>query len=149
MFETIVEESRVSPTMVAVFLTETLRALKRDGFPIEKVSELHMREVFKRVGDGKLAKEAVGDVVGWLSRHEGKGVDDAVGDLGLKFLSEDELSKIVDDVMKSNRRLIEEQGANAFGLLMSLVMKDVRGKANAAVVSELIKKKMGAKERRV
>ncbi|HEY4674463.1 MAG TPA: Glu-tRNA(Gln) amidotransferase subunit GatE [Candidatus Bathyarchaeia archaeon] len=145
MFEAIVKKSGVSPTTVAAFLTETLRALKRDGFPVEKVSEVQMQEIFRRVGDGQLAKEAIGDVVGWVSQHEGRGIDDAVSELGLKVLSEEELGKIVERVMESKRSLVEEQGMKAFGVLMSMVMKEVRGKANAAVVSELIKKKMGAK----
>jgi len=142
LFEVIVKESGVSPTTVAAFLTETLRALKRDGVQVEKVSEKQVREVFKLVGSGELAKEAIPDVIGWLSRHEGKNIQEAISSLSLKVLSKEEVKKIVDRVVEDNRKLIEERGAEAFGPLMSMVMKEVRGRANVALVSELIKKRL-------
>ena len=72
LFEVIVRESGVSATLVAAFLTETLKALKRDGVQVEQVSEEQLREVFRLVGAGELAKEAVAEVFTWLSKHEGK-----------------------------------------------------------------------------
>ena len=35
LFETIATEGGVSPTMVAVFLTETMKALRREGVDVE------------------------------------------------------------------------------------------------------------------
>ncbi|MCK4482580.1 Glu-tRNA(Gln) amidotransferase subunit GatE, partial [Candidatus Bathyarchaeota archaeon] len=37
LFESIVKETKVSPTTVAAFLTETLKALKRDGVQVDKI----------------------------------------------------------------------------------------------------------------
>lgn len=59
------------------------------------------------------------------------------------MLSDSELEKIVDKLIATSKSLIEERGANASGPLIGLVMKEVRGKANAASVSELVKKKLG------
>jgi glutamyl-tRNA(Gln) amidotransferase subunit E len=142
LFETIVKESEVSPTTVAAFLTETLKALKRDGIHVEKVSENKIKEIFRSVGSGDLTKEAISDVFTWLSKHEDRNVREAINSLGLRMLSEEELEKIVDTIIESNKKLIEERGANAFGTLMGIVMKEVRGKANATLVSKLIKKKL-------
>jgi glutamyl-tRNA(Gln) amidotransferase subunit E len=58
------------------------------------------------------------------------------------------LYKIVDSTIGHNRRLIEERGANAFGSPMGMVMKEVRGKANAALVSELVKEKLQQAEKK-
>ncbi|PIU59513.1 Glu-tRNA(Gln) amidotransferase GatDE subunit E, partial [Candidatus Bathyarchaeota archaeon CG07_land_8_20_14_0_80_47_9] len=142
LFETVVKESGVSPTTVAAFMTETLKALKRDGIQIEKVSDNQMREIFKCLGKGELTKEAIPDVAVWLSKHEGKSLQEAVDNLGLKLLSREELEKMVDGVIKNNKDLIEESGAKAFGPLMGIVMKEARGKANTNIVNELIKKKL-------
>ena len=142
LFETIVKESNVSPTTVAAFMTETAKALKRDGIRVEKISDDQMREVFRAVGSGRLTKEAVPEVVSWLSQHENSTVDNAINKIGLAMLSNGELEKIVDSIIESNRSLIEERGANAFGPLIGMVMKEVRGKANAASVSELVKKRL-------
>jgi len=142
LFETIVKESGVSPTTVAVFLTETLKALKRDGIQVEKVSENQIREIFKSVRSGKTTKEAAPDIVSWLSKHEDKDVQEAINSLGLKILSKQELEKIIDCVIKANRELFEERKANALGSLMGIIMKQVRGRANVTLVKELLRKKL-------
>jgi len=142
LFEVIALESGVSATTVAVFLTETLKALKRDGVQVEQVSEGQLREVFSLIGRGELAKEAVADVVTWLSKHDGKSVQDAVAGLGLKMFSEAELSVLVDRAVVANRQAVDKLGKNAFGMLMGLVMKEVRGKADPELVSKLLKERL-------
>jgi glutamyl-tRNA(Gln) amidotransferase subunit E len=58
------------------------------------------------------------------------------------MLSKEELERIIDSAIEKNRRLIDERRANAFGPLIGIVMKEVRGKANAALVSELVREKL-------
>ncbi len=143
LFEVVVKESGVSSTTVAAFLTETLKSLKRDGVQIENVSENKMREMFRSISSGKLTKEALPEVFSWLSKHEDKSIQEAISELGLRIISKEELEKIVDAIIEANKDLVKERGAKAFGILMGMVMKEVRGKANTALVSELLKKKLG------
>jgi glutamyl-tRNA(Gln) amidotransferase subunit E len=145
LFETMAKESKVTPTTIAVFLTETMKALKRDGIPVEKVSEAKIREVFKALGAGEITKEALPDIVAWLSKNEDKTVKEAVESLGLKTLTKEELGEIIDGIIAKNKDLIEKSGAKAFGTVMGLVMKEVRGRANAETVSELIKQRLAKK----
>jgi glutamyl-tRNA(Gln) amidotransferase subunit E len=142
LFEVIVKETHLSPITVAAFMTETMKALKRDGVQVENVSEDHMREAFRSVSSGELTKEAVPDIMAWLSTHSDKTVHEAIGSIGLKMLSEEELEEIIEAAIERNRGLIDERGATAFGPLVGIVMKEVRGKAEAALVTELLKKKM-------
>ncbi len=144
LFETIVEESEVSPTTIAVFLTETLKALKRDDIDVDNVSDKQIREIFKSVGSGELTKEALQDVVVWLSKHEGENLQKAIGALGLKTISESELDMLVVKVVKDNKKLIQERGEESFGILMGIIMKSLRGKIAAAKVSTLLKEKLKA-----
>jgi glutamyl-tRNA(Gln) amidotransferase subunit E len=142
VFEAVVEESGVSATVVAVFLTESLKSLRRDGVQVEKVSEGQMRELFRSLGAGELTKEALADVFVWLSKNEGKSVQQALEGLGLKIMSGEELEKYVDKVIGENRKLIQERGEAGFGVLMGLLMKDLRGKVDASVVSSLLREKL-------
>jgi len=142
LFETVVKESRVSSTMVAVFLTETLKALKRNGIQVERVSENQIREIFRSLSAGKTTKEAIPEIFTWLSKHEDKEVQEAINSIGLKILTREELEKIVDRAIEDNRRFVEERGAKAFSVLMGVVMKEARGKVNADTVSELLRKKL-------
>jgi len=142
LFESIVKETEVSPTTVAAFLTETLKALGRDGVEVEKVSESQIREIFNDVNSGELTKEAMPDVIVWLSSHENKGVQEAIKSLGLKTISGDELGSFVEKVIEDNRSLIEERGENSFGVLMGIIMKELRGRVDAALVSRVLRDKL-------
>ena len=142
LFEFIVKETGVTAITVAVFLTETLKALKRDGVEIEKVTDAQILEVFRGVGLEEVTKEAVADVVVWFSENEGKSFQDAVDKLGLKMFTREELTKIVDRVITENKGSVDHLGKKAFGLLMSIVMKEVRGKADPGLVSALIREQL-------
>jgi glutamyl-tRNA(Gln) amidotransferase subunit E len=142
LFEVIVKKSEVTATTVAVFLTETLKSLRRDGVAVEKVTDDQMMEIFRGVGSGEIAKEAVADVFVWLAKNEGKNLQAAVIALGLKMLSKAELAKLVDRVIAENRQLVDQTGKNAFGTFMGVVMKEVRGKADPELVSKLLRERL-------
>ncbi len=142
LFDVIVKESGVSATTVAVFLTESLKALKRDGVPVENVTDDQMKDLFYALGVGKLAKEALSDVFTVLAKNEGKTVAQATETLGLKMLTEVELAQLIDRIIAQNKAQIEKFGKGAFGLVMGAVMKKARGKANPELVSQAIKQKL-------
>ncbi len=142
LFETIAKESGVSATTVAAFLTETMKALKRDGVATEKVNDEQLRAIFQGVDSGLLAKEAAADVFTWLSQHPDKTLKEALESLGLKMLTKAEIDILIDRVIADNKKTVEEKGSKAFGLIMGLVMKEARGKADPAAVSKALKEKL-------
>lgn len=142
LFERVAKETKVSPTVIAVALTETMKALRREGIEVAKVNDKQLRELFCLVDAGETAKEAIPDITTWLSKHEGATVKEAVESLGLAMISQEELERIIDGLMRENKSLIEERKEGAFGLLMGMVMKKVRGRAKAELVSEILKRKL-------
>jgi len=144
LFEETAEETGVSPTVIAVALTETLKALKREGAETDKISDSQVKELFRLIGAGKTAKEAIPDVLGWLAQHEGASAEKAVRSLGLSMISRRELENIIEDLIKENRSLVQKMGKGAFGPMMGMTMKKVRGRVKAELVSEILKKKLEA-----
>jgi glutamyl-tRNA(Gln) amidotransferase subunit E len=142
LFESIVKKSHVAATTVAVFLTETLTALRRESIAIEKVADNQITEIFKGVGSGEIVKEAVTDVFVWLTKNKYKSIRDAVDALGLKMLSKAELTMLVDKVIAENRQLLDQLGEKAFGKLIGIVMKEARGKAHPGDVGALLKERL-------
>jgi len=142
LFEDIVKDTGVSATKVAVFLTETLKSLRRDGIEVEKVTDEQIMTIFRGVGSEELVKEAVADVFIWLSKNGGKTLQDAVDALGLKMFSKSELAQLVDRVIAENKQSVDQMGNKAFGMLMGIVMKEVRGKAEPGLVSKLLKERL-------
>jgi glutamyl-tRNA(Gln) amidotransferase subunit E len=98
--------------------------------------------MFKAVGAGELAKEAVADVFSWLAKNEGKTVADATAALGLKMYSEVDLAPIIERIVAANQAQIERLGKGAFGMLMGAAMKEVRGKANPELIGKLLRERL-------
>ncbi len=142
LFEVIVKETKVSPTVVAAVLTETIKSLKREGAHTENISDDQLRQLFHLIDTGQTVKEAVPDIITWLTKHETATAIQAVENLGLGMLSEHELEKVTDDVIKENHALVEKAGEAAFGALMGQIMRKVRGKADAETVARTLKKKL-------
>ena len=142
LFEETAKTNGVGASTVAAFLTETVKALKREGIQTENVTDDQISAIFKAVGSGELAKEAIADVFSWLSKNEGKTVQDAVAALGLKMFTEADLAPIIDRIIAANKQQIEKLGKNAFGMLMGAAMKEVRGKANPELVSKLLHERL-------
>jgi len=142
LFEVLAQESNVSPTVIAANLTETFKALKRDGVEVERLREDQIVGVFRLVGVGKTSKEAIPDVVKWLSEHEDAMPIDAVEHLGLVTISREELESAIDKLIDRNSDLVKEKGADALGFLMGLIMKEYRGRVNVETVRQILKEKL-------
>jgi glutamyl-tRNA(Gln) amidotransferase subunit E len=142
LFEETLKESGVAASTVSAFLTETLKALKREGVQVDNVADDQIKSIFKAVGLGELAKEAIADVFSWLSKNEGKSVQDAVDALGLKMFTEADLAPIIERIIAANKASVDKLGKNAFGMLMGAVMKEVRGKANPELVGKLLRERL-------
>jgi glutamyl-tRNA(Gln) amidotransferase subunit E len=142
LFEETAKTSGVVASTVAAFLTETVKALKREGIKAENVTDDQISAIFKAVGSRQLAKEALAEVFSWLSKNEDKTVQDAVVALGLKMFTEADLAPIIDRIIAANKSQIEKLGKNAQGMLMGATMKEVRGKANPELVGKLLRERL-------
>ncbi len=142
LFEDLAKISGVQASTAAAFLTETLKALKREGIQIEAVTEEQIINIFHAVGSAELAKEALPEVYSWLSKNEGKTVHDAIAALGLKMFTEADLAPIIDRIVAANKAQVDKLGKGAYGMLMGAVMKEVRGKANPELVAKLLRERL-------
>ena len=142
LFECLAQETKVSATVIAVALTETLKALKRDGVKVEAVTDEQFRQMFGLIDSGKTAKESIPEILAWLAVHEDASAKEALKSLGLGMMSRRELEDLVDDVIEKNSEFVELRGKGAFGPLMGIIMMKARGKVKAQLVNELLKKRL-------
>jgi glutamyl-tRNA(Gln) amidotransferase subunit E len=142
LFECLAGETKVSATVIAVALTETSKALRRDGVNVEAVTDGQFREMFRLIGSGKTTKESIPDILTWLASHEEATVRDALKSLGLGMISRKELEELVDDVIEKNSEFIEARGKGAFGPLMGIIMKKARGRVKAKLVSRILRERL-------
>ncbi len=142
LFESLAKETMVSPTVIAVTLTETLKALERNGANLDSVNDKQFEDMFGLIGSGKTAKESIPEILTWLTENEDATVKDALESLGLSMMSRKELEDLVDEIIEKNNEFIELRGKGAFGPLMGIIMKKARGRVRAKLVNETLKSKL-------
>jgi len=142
LFEQTAKTSKIPPSTIAAFLTEKIKALKRDNIPTHTVSDQQISTLFRAVDTNELTKEALPDIFSWLATNQDKTLQDATQALGLKMLTETELTTIIDRIITTNKTQIEKLGKNALGMLMGTTMKEVRGKANPELVTKLLQERL-------
>jgi glutamyl-tRNA(Gln) amidotransferase subunit E len=148
VFRHVCSKEGIAPSFVATVLTENLKNLGREGVPVNQLTPKHLESVFSAIRAGRVAKEAAPSIVAWLSKNSNRTVEDAIQELGMRMLSEHELLKIVDRIIDANANLVEEKGEGAYGKIMGLVMSEVRGSADPAAVTKLIRTEIGNKMRK-
>jgi glutamyl-tRNA(Gln) amidotransferase subunit E len=129
----------VAPSVIATVLTESLRSLSREKVPVENLGEVHLKEVFRLVAEGKTAKESVLEILKWIAMHPTASAEAAIEQLNLGMMPKAELSAIISKVLDSNMSFVKQNGSKAVGKMMNLIMAEVRGRADPKTVTELLR----------
>ena len=140
-FEDLARKTKLEPSFVASVLVDLPARLAREGVPEEGLETSVLADALKAVGEGRIAKEAIPDVVKEAGL-KGVTLQQAIGSLGLTSAEEDEVRKVVESVVRGRLEFIKAKGAAAFSPLMGEVMKELRGKADGATVSKVLRDAM-------
>ncbi|HLQ07344.1 MAG TPA: Glu-tRNA(Gln) amidotransferase subunit GatE [Nitrososphaerales archaeon] len=140
-FEDLSRELNVEPSVVASVLVDLPSRLAREGVPESALGLEVLSEVLRAVGSGRTAKEAVPDILK-AAGSRGLSVSEAINALGVQLAGESQVRGVVDSVLQKHRHVIEEKGDASFSLLMGEVMKELRGKADGAVVSKILRERL-------
>ena len=140
-FEEVMASTDVDSTTVASTFAYTLKELKRDAKDISKLDIDCLKNTFNLVSDGKITKEAVQEVLVGVCDGE-PSPEEAAKNLNLLMLSEDDVEKIIAEIVSSNAKMVEERGMGAMGPLMGMAMKQLKGKADGKLVNKLLRDKL-------
>jgi aspartyl-tRNA(Asn)/glutamyl-tRNA(Gln) amidotransferase subunit B len=138
---------------------ELSKRLNADGKTIvdAAISAAQLGLLITRIADGTISNNAAKQVfdelwsrqVTWTGVGGGEftGIDAIIKDKGLKQMNDTgALEKIIDDVLATNPKNVEEfkaGNAKALNGLVGPIMKASKGKANPAQVNALLMKKLG------
>jgi len=142
LFEEIVSHIQLSPS-IAVRALETIPIeLARDGVDISALSDNHFKDALGLVAEGRIAKEGLAELFRALAERPDRSAADAAAASGLAGVDEVEVAKIVQAIVADKMDLVRSKGERAAAPLMGLVMKELRGKADGALVSAILKKEI-------
>ncbi len=146
LIEELMEEykDRLEASYIASVMTGTLRALKREGAPIENLQPHHFQEAFRLLARGDISKEGLEKLLELMSNSPSEDPEKLAEKHGLKVLPREQVEAIIDQVIQELRPQIEAKGPKAMGLVMGRAMAKLRGRAPGKLVSEIVKKKLEA-----
>ena len=143
LFEIIVTEHKVDPTLVANTILSTLVNLRRDGFDISKINDQILIKIFSMLGEDKFSKDALELIfTSIINSKSHVNLEDLIANLDLKKLDQKSIEKIIEKIISDNSQIVSERGMGSMGLLMRIAMEQLGGKADGKHISDLIKKKI-------
>ena len=145
LFEIIVTEHKVDPTLVANTILSTLVNLRRDGFDISKINDQILIKIFSMLAEDKFSKDALELIfTSIINSKSHVNLEDLIANLDLKKLDQKSIEKIIEKIISDNIQIVSERGMGSMGLLMRIAMEQLGGKADGKHISDLIKKKISS-----
>ena len=144
LFERAVEMG-VDPTLAAGTVESTVTELRRDGVPVEQLTDEQFEAVFELIVADELAKEGIPTLFRVLAEDPSLSAREAAEREGLGSAAEDEVRDAVQTVIERNAEQVEAEGMQAFSALMGECMGELRGKADGDVVSSVLREEIQAR----
>jgi glutamyl-tRNA(Gln) amidotransferase subunit E len=142
LFESLVEDDGVDPTLAATTLESTLTALRREDVATDDLTETHLRDAIALVDAGDVPSEGLEDLLSALAANPEWSAEEAVDAEDLGGVAEEDVRDAVVEVVERNADQVDEQGMGAFSALMGECMGALRGKADGDLVSEVLREEI-------
>ena len=142
LFEEILERYDVAPSIVVRALETIPIELTREGVSLASLTDQHYLDCFALVCDGRVAKEGLVDLLRAMAKNPQISAADASLNAGLAGVDKSEVENVVHSIVSAKSDLVRSKGERSIGPLMGLVMKELRGKADGALVSATLKKEI-------
>ena len=145
LFEKIVEKIKTNPTFVASILCSTITNLERSGLNSDLLKNEEILKLFNLLEDGEIAKESIEIIFESIMSGKSKTTEEAMKNASIESVNEEEIEKIILDIVEKNEGIIKNQKERAIGPLMGIVMKELRGKASGEIINSLLLKNIKKK----
>ncbi len=130
-----------NPPVVARIYLNTFPELEKMGLDPSKLTVETMREVLTGLNKGAFAKEAIPQILASVI-EQGFTVEKALESLGVETVDLDSVRAVCERVVREREKFIRERGEGALGPLMGIVMKELRGKVDGKIISEILSEKI-------
>lgn len=142
LFEEVLRTFSLAPALVVRTLEATPRELAREGVSVADLSDHHYLDCFALVSGGKVAKEGLPELLKAMAKKPRASAEEAARVAGLVGADQDQVESLIRKMVAEREDFVREQGERAQGPLMGVVMKELRGKADGALVSTILKREI-------
>ena len=142
LFEKICSEKQNSPNFIASVLCSTITNLERSGLDSSLLNDKQIMKTFELLEQEKINKESIQIIFEQIMSKKANDVLQALENASIIQLTEEELDKILDNIIQNNTDKIKQEQMRALSGLMGLAMKEVRGKASGKIINQKLKEKI-------
>ncbi|OKY79131.1 MAG: Archaeal Glu-tRNAGln amidotransferase subunit E, GatE [Candidatus Methanohalarchaeum thermophilum] len=145
IFEEIIQNFNVSPTIVYDTLIGKFSELDSDGFQVKKINDQHLRDLFELLEKDQISKEVIGKILKKVTQEPKKQVKQITEEMNLKSMKKDTIETVVRDIVEEKEELIEDRGFDSIGPLMGVIMNELDRRADGEEVSEILREEIRKK----
>ena len=145
LFENIIGKIKTNPTFVASILCSTITNLERKGLDSDLLKNEDIFRLFELLEKSEIAKESIEIIFENIMSKKSKNIEEAMKNTSIESINEEDLGKIIKDIVDKNQEIIKNQKERAMGPLMGIVMKELRGKASGEIINKLLSKNIKEK----
>jgi glutamyl-tRNA(Gln) amidotransferase subunit E len=131
-----------SPQVVARVYLNTFSELEKAGYDTSRIGVETVKEILLALSKGAFAKEAIPEILSWMLKNDSWDVGRASESLGVESVDIADVRTVCERVVREREALIRQRGEAALGPLMGIVMKELRGKVDGKVISEVLSEKI-------
>ena len=147
-FENLISQD-LNPKLCVNWLNTELLGLLKGELTIEKspVDANKLGILIKRIEEGIISAKAGKEILAYVFDNIDVEIDEAIGKLGLKQVSDDSaIEVVIEQILNTNSDKVAEYKSGKdklFGFFVGQVMKEGKGAFNPAKVNEILKTKLG------
>jgi len=139
LFDELISETQIRPTILAIHLTQTIRYLKRKGFNTGLLTDLMLVEIFKNIDNLSIPMEAISNILARIAQNE----DLAEILETYKPITDEQAKEIIDRKINSYRSDIKTTVPKAIvRASMGHIMHFLRGKYPGYKLLDLVKQEV-------
>ncbi len=142
IFEEICSNENISPNFVASTLCSTITNFERQGMDSSLLKPEFITKSFELLSKDQISKESIEIIFENIMSGKSKSIDEALEKLSIRTISDEELEKVLNEIVNENSELIKNQGERSMGPLMGIAMKNLRGKASGEKISKSLQIKV-------
>ena len=141
-FEKLVKKYPNLKNVVIRTYLNTFSELENENIDISFITEEILLEVFSGLSKNIYSKEAIPDILRYLSKNPDSTVEKAVKSCGLKKTDTKEIEVLAKKIVSERIDFVKQRGLGAIGPLMGVIMQQLRGKADGKVISEILREEI-------
>lgn len=138
-----IKMKNLKPSFIAETLISTPKEIKkRFGVDTSILDSDHFKQALKLINDNKLSRQGLITLLIELSKNPDLSALEVAEKNGLLIMNKEEVRKVVKDVIKEYADQLKQY--NKDKLLMGLIMKRTKGRADGSLVSKILKEELKA-----